>query len=137
QQATRGRAGRRRAGCGRGGDAPMKVLLPDTMPLDVVVPDDVETVVLDLSQPIPEAHTDAEVLVTWGQGVHRLRKIVPVLPRLRWVQTLSAGPDAVLEADFAPDVIVTSGRGLHDLTVAEHTLMLLLAGVRRLDGMLR
>ena len=115
----------------------MKVLLPASFPLDLTVPDGVETVVVDLAQPIPEAHTDAEVLVTWGQGANRLRKVAPVLPRLRWVQTLAAGPDAVLDAGFAPEVMVTSGRGLHDLTVAEHALMLLLAGVRRIDGMVR
>ncbi|MEE6281432.1 phosphoglycerate dehydrogenase [Georgenia sp. MJ170] len=115
----------------------MKVLLPDTLPLHLDVPDGVTTVVLDLTAPIPDAHTDAEVLVTWGQGVHRLRRIAAALPRLRWVQTLSAGPDAVLDAGLAPHVFVTSGRGLHDLTVAEHALMLILAGVRRVDAMVR
>ena len=43
------------------------------------------------------------------------------------MQTLAAGPDSVLAAGFAPDVVITSGRGLHDGPVAEHTLALLLA----------
>jgi len=34
-------------------------------------------------------------------------------------------------------VVVTSGRGLHDLTVAEHTLALVLAAARRLNLMAR
>ena len=34
------------------------------------------------------------------------------------------GPDAALAAGFADDVVITSGRGLHDGPVAEHTLAL-------------
>ena len=59
------------------------------------------------------------------------------LTRLRWVQTLAAGPDAVLAAGFADDIVITSGVGLHDLTVAEHTLALTLAAARRLDLLAR
>ncbi len=55
------------------------------------------------------------------------------LTRLRWVQTLAAGPDAVLAAGSGPDVTITSGRSLHDGPVAEHALALVLAAVRRLD----
>jgi phosphoglycerate dehydrogenase-like enzyme len=57
--------------------------------------------------------------------------------RLRWVQTLAAGPDAVLAAGFAPHVQITSGRGLHDGPVAEHTLALVLAAARRLPELVR
>lgn len=115
----------------------MKLLLPHTPPLTVALPDGVEAVVLDLDAPVPEAHRDAELLVTWGQGAERLREIAAELPRLRWVQTLAAGPDAVLQAGFGPEVLVTSGRGLHDRTVTEHTLALLLAAVRRVDTLVR
>src|SRR5690606_2993272 len=59
------------------------------------------------------------------------------LHRLRWVQTLAAGPDNVLAAGFAPHVVVTSGVGLHDGPVAEHTLALMLAGVRSLPVLVR
>ncbi len=113
----------------------MKVLLPGNVPLDPVVPPGVETVVFDPARPVPEEHTDAEVLVTWGQGADQLRAEARRLTRLRWVQTLAAGPDAVLAAGFPDDVVLTCGRGLHDRTVAEHTLALLLAGLRRLDVM--
>jgi phosphoglycerate dehydrogenase-like enzyme len=86
---------------------------------------------------VPEEHTDAEVLVVWGNPSSQLRDFAVRMKRLRWVQTLAAGPDAVLAAGFAPDVLVTSGRGLHDRTVAEHTLALLLAAARRVDLMTR
>lgn len=78
----------------------MKVLLPDNVPLDVTAPPGVETVVFDPTQPVPDEHTDAEVLVTWGQSAEQLRAEARRLPRLRWVQTLAAGPDAVLAAGF-------------------------------------
>lgn len=113
----------------------MKVLLPGNVPLEVTTPPGVETVVFDPAAPVPEEHTDAEVLVTWAQSAEQLRSEVPRLTRLRWVQTLAAGPDAVLAAGFPSHVLVTCGRGLHDVTVAEHTLALLLAGVRRVDVM--
>ncbi|WP_433383485.1 phosphoglycerate dehydrogenase [Actinoplanes sp. CA-142083] len=113
----------------------MKVLLPDNVDLsDLTLP---EGVVYAVDEPIPEEHTDAEVLVVWGNPESQLRDAAARMKRLRWVQTLAAGPDVVLAAGFAPGVLVTSGRGLHDRTVAEHTLALVLAAARRLNLMAR
>jgi phosphoglycerate dehydrogenase-like enzyme len=113
----------------------MKVLLPGNVDLsDLDLP---EGVVYAVDQPIPEEHVDAEVLVAWGNPESQLRDAAARLKRLRWVQTLAAGPDVVLAAGFAPEVLVTSGRGLHDRTVAEHTLALVLAAARRLNLMAR
>lgn len=113
----------------------MKVLLPGNVPLEVATPVGVHTVVFDPAEPVPDEHTDAEVLVTWGQSAEQLRTEARRLTNLRWVQTLAAGPDAVLAAGFPDHVVVACGRGLHDRTVAEHTLALLLAGVRRVPAM--
>nr|WP_308196866.1 NAD(P)-dependent oxidoreductase [Arthrobacter bambusae] len=55
------------------------------------------------------------------------------MKRLKLVQTLAAGPDAVLAAGFNDLVPISSGRSLHDGPVAEHALALVLATVRRLD----
>lgn len=110
----------------------MKVLLPNSVDLS-----DVPGIAYDIEQPVPDEHLDAEVLVVWGNPEAQLRDAAARMKRLRWVQTLAAGPDAVLAAGFAPDVLVTSGRGLHDLTVAEHTLALVLAAARRLHLMTR
>jgi phosphoglycerate dehydrogenase-like enzyme len=90
-----------------------------------------------VGEPIADEHTDAEVLVVWSNPSSQLQDCAARLKGLRWVQTLAAGPDAVLAAGFAPQVVVTSGRGLHDRTVAEHTLALLLAAARRVDLMVR
>ncbi|MHA7132492.1 phosphoglycerate dehydrogenase [Oerskovia turbata] len=133
----------------------MKILVPDTIALDLTGADAapratsrvrsvgpaedpgregaVEVVVYDAAAPLPSGHHDAEVLVVWANSPENLADAATSLTRLRWVQTLAAGPDAVLAAGFAPDVVVTNGRSLHDGPVAEHALTLTLAAVRRLD----
>ena len=112
----------------------LKALLPRTVPGDdpPEVPG-VQYVRYPSRGPVPEEHRDAEALLVWGGGLEALREIAPTLPRLRWVQSLAAGPDSVLRAGFDDDVLITSGRGLHDGPVAEHALALTLAAVRRID----
>ncbi|PZR52269.1 phosphoglycerate dehydrogenase [Xylanimonas oleitrophica] len=114
----------------------MKILVPGNVPFDSApVLDDPDDVVATyvMRDEIPAEHLDAEVLVTWASPGRVLEDAARRLTHLRWVQTLSAGPDAALAAGFSPDVVISSGRGLHDATVAEHTLALVLATVRRLD----
>lgn len=111
----------------------VKILVPDTFALDVRPAPEDEVVGYDPTAPLPADVLDAEVLVAWANAADNLADAARRLERLRWVQTLAAGPDAVLAAGFAPDVTITSGRSLHDGPVAEHTLALLLAVVRHLD----
>ena len=59
------------------------------------------------------------------------------LTRLRWIQTLAAGPDNVLAAGFPDSVAITSGRHFHDRTVAEHAAALALGCVRSLPTAVR
>jgi phosphoglycerate dehydrogenase-like enzyme len=113
------------------------LLLPSTMPDSPSVPDAVRVARYDVSAPLPDDLLDADGLVVWGNGDRQLADAARRLTRLRWVQTLAAGPDAVLGAGFAPEVVITSGRGLHDGPVAEHTLALLLALARRLPDCVR
>jgi phosphoglycerate dehydrogenase-like enzyme len=115
----------------------MKLLLPDSIDLDLTPPAGVEAVEYTIGRPIPDQHADAEALVVWGNPAGQLRDAAGRLTRLRWVQTLAAGPDAVLAAGFAPSVVITAGTGLHDLTVAEHALALTLAAARRLNLLVR
>ncbi|MDT5043477.1 MAG: hypothetical protein QOE51_4462 [Actinoplanes sp.] len=115
----------------------MKILLPDSIALDVRPPGGVEAVRYAVAEPVPAEHADAEALVVWGNPAGQVRDAARRLTRLRWVQTLAAGPDVVLAAGFAPEVIVTAGTGLHDATVAEHTLALTLAAARRLNLLVR
>lgn len=113
----------------------MKLLYPSGVPIDLSAPDGVQTVVYDPRAPWPAEHMDADFLVVWGNPQARLEEAARGLGRLRWVQSLAAGPDAVVRAGFAPGVAITSGRGLHDGPVAEHTLALTLAALRRLHLM--
>jgi phosphoglycerate dehydrogenase-like enzyme len=115
----------------------MKLLLPDSIDLRLDVPEGVRGVPYAIDRPVPAEHADAEAMVVWGNPADQLRDAARRLSRLRWVQTLAAGPDAVLQAGFAPEVIITGGTGLHDLTVAEHALALALAAARRLPLLVR
>jgi phosphoglycerate dehydrogenase-like enzyme len=112
----------------------VKLLLPNSVPLDPALPEGVEAVRYDATAPVPDAHLDAEALVVWGNGADDLRAVAGRMPRLRWIQTLAAGPDVVLGAGFPDDVVVTSGVGLHDRPVTEHALALVLALLRRLPA---
>jgi phosphoglycerate dehydrogenase-like enzyme len=115
----------------------VKLLLPDSVPLAPRLPEGVTAVTYAATGPVPDEHLDAEALVVWGNSVPDLTAVAVRLPRLRWVQSLAAGPDAVLAAGFPPDVVVTSGAGLHDATVTEHAVALVLALVRRLPAAAR
>jgi len=113
-----------------------KVLLPDTMPLNPTLPDGWEAAVVDARAPIPPQHADARALVVWGASRAHLASAATDLPDLRLVQSLAAGVDGIVAAGFGPQVAIASGAGLHNATVAEHTVALLLALVRRLPDSL-
>ncbi|ROR97202.1 phosphoglycerate dehydrogenase-like enzyme [Salana multivorans] len=115
----------------------MKILLPDSLPLAPELPDDVEVVRYSTASPIPPEHRDAEAIVIWSLTSGWWRENAGLLPNLGLVQSLTAGVDAILAADFRPEALVASGVGLHDVTVAEHALALILAAARRLDVAVR
>lgn len=85
------------------------------------------------TEPIPERHRDAEVLVAWGNDAATLADAAR-LPRLRWVQALGAGAEAILSAGFREDIVITNGSGVHDRTVAEHAVALGLTLLRRMPA---
>jgi phosphoglycerate dehydrogenase-like enzyme len=115
----------------------VKILVPDTVTVDgSALPEDT-VVPYSAREPLPEEHLDAEALVAWGNAADQLADAARRLAKLRWVQDLAAGPGATLSAGFADDVVITSGRSLHDRTVAEHTLALTLAAARHLNVAVR
>lgn len=113
--------------------AQFTLLVPAGTELDVELPGEVKVVRYDVAEPIPDVGADA--LVVWGNPPAHVKDAARSLTTLRWVQTLAAGPDVVLQAGFAPHVVLTSGRGLHDATVCEHALALTLAVLRRVPEM--
>ena len=114
----------------------MKLLYPTSTSLDLsALPTEVNAYPYEVDQNLPAEHEDAEVLVVWGNTPEMLEDAAARLRNLKWVQSLAAGPDKVLGAGFSSDITVTSGSGLHDRTVAEHALGLLLVAARRFHEM--
>lgn len=115
----------------------MKLLYPTSLELEpqAFATSDVTMHPYDVHARLPDEHHDAGVLVTWGNDAAMLRDAAARLSALEWVQSLAAGPNDVLAAGFPKHITLTSGRGLHDATVAEHTLGLLLVAARRFHEM--
>ncbi|KIX92242.1 uncharacterized protein Z520_11988 [Fonsecaea multimorphosa CBS 102226] len=113
----------------------MKLLYPTSLKLDVTSLEGFGVTLhpYDVHKPIPEELTDAEILVTWANT--NLRDAARRMGNLRWIQSLFAGPNDELSAGFPPNVIMTAGTNLHNETVAEHALALLLNAARRLFEM--
>ncbi|KAI1284076.1 D-isomer specific 2-hydroxyacid dehydrogenase [Xylaria sp. FL0933] len=115
----------------------MKLLYPTSLKLDVASLEGFSASLhpYDVKSTIPEDLIDAEILITWTNSAENLRDAAQRMKNLRWIQSLAAGPNDVLSAGFPSSVTVTTGSGLHDRTVAEHTLGLLLTAARRFDEM--
>jgi len=79
---------------------------------------------------LPEAILDAEFLVPKSGDV-RIGELLPRMPRLRVIQTLSAGVDRLLPIVPAGVTLCDAG-GTRDLAVAEWVLAAILACSRRL-----
>jgi len=112
----------------------MKLLYPTSLHLDI---DSLKGFAptlhpYDVKKPLPEDLIDAEVLVTWTNSSDNLSDAAKRMKNLKWIQSLAAGPNDVLNAGFdAKSIKITTGSGLHDGPVAEHTLALLLNAARR------
>lgn len=112
----------------------MKLLYPTSLAIDVQA---IEGFPLslhpyDVKKPIPEDLIDAEVLVTWSNSADNLSDACKRMKNLKYIQSLAAGPNDVLNAGFDPKKIkICTGSGLHDKTVAEHALGMLLNAARR------
>ncbi len=115
----------------------MKVLLPNTIELNPSLPEGVVAVTYDARAPIPDEHLDAEVLVDWEVRRTVIADSAARLHDLKLVQALSAGADGAQKAPFDDSVVICSGVGLHDHTVTEHAMALILALLRRLPACLR
>jgi phosphoglycerate dehydrogenase-like enzyme len=77
---------------------------------------------------------EADVLVTAG----RLDSSIPTsTPKLRWVQTLSAGVDKLpLQAFAQRSIVVTNAKGVHTIQMSEFTISLMLQWVRKTNTFL-
>jgi phosphoglycerate dehydrogenase-like enzyme len=81
-----------------------------------------------------EADASPEVALRSGSLTgESLRALLRACPTIRWVHAVSAGVDVVLSPEVLErDVIVTRTRGLHDRTVSEFAMALVLLAAKRL-----
>ncbi|MBB4958904.1 2-hydroxyacid dehydrogenase [Micromonospora polyrhachis] len=93
---------------------------------------DLDVALYDGTQPVPANLNDVEFYaVPFGIIDPRFCEPIARMPRLKVVQTLTAGYDHVLPY-LRPGVTLANGRGVHDTAVAELTVALILAARRRL-----
>ncbi|GAB2976315.1 2-hydroxyacid dehydrogenase [Amycolatopsis acidiphila] len=110
-----------------------RVLLPWS---DLAVPAELTAAYYDGQGAPPPDLDDVELYVLPYDSGPEPPKLIPRLPSLKAVQALSAGVDGLLP--LIPDgVRLANGRGLHDLSVAEHALALILAAQRFLPRWFR
>lgn len=105
-----------------------RALLPWT---DIDVPEGVEAAYYDGVSPPPGGLGDVEFYVLPYDRGPEPPKLISELPSLRVVQSLSAGVETLVPL-LREGVRLANGRGLHDLSVAEHALALIHAAQRDL-----
>ncbi|OXM61869.1 2-hydroxyacid dehydrogenase [Amycolatopsis vastitatis] len=105
-----------------------RVLLPWT---DIDVPEELEAAYYDGVESPPADLGDVEFYVLPYDRGPEPPKLISRLPSLRVVQSLSAGVEALVPL-LPAGVRLANGRGLHDLSVAEHALALIHASQRDL-----
>ncbi len=88
--------------------------------------DNVSLVVYDPAGAMPEEAADAEVLVVSFRHISRTRAAMRDMPRLRLVQTLSAGTDS-WQGHLPHGVRLSNARGAHGGSTAEWAVAALLA----------
>ncbi|MDS0137856.1 MULTISPECIES: 2-hydroxyacid dehydrogenase [unclassified Amycolatopsis] len=105
-----------------------RVLLPWT---DIDVPEGLGAAYYDGAGAPPADLGDVEFYVLPYDRGPEPPKLIRELPSLRVVQSLSAGVEAIVPL-LPEGVRLANGRGLHDLSVAEHALALIHAAQREL-----
>jgi D-2-hydroxyacid dehydrogenase (NADP+) len=79
---------------------------------------------------------DAEVLI--GHHFQFDEQVLRAAPRLRWIQSMTTGTDAILQlAELRAEVTVTSTRGMHGPQMSELVFLQMLALLRNFPRMQR
>ncbi|MEO3747284.1 2-hydroxyacid dehydrogenase [Plantactinospora sp. B5E13] len=113
----------------------MRYLIPH--PAAVAELGDPDVVLYDGTQPTPDDLDDVEFYaIPYGRIDARLCEPIARMPRLKVVQTVTAGYEHVLPF-LRPGLILANGRGVHDAATAELAVALTLAARRRLPDFVR
>lgn len=112
--------------------APLSVLVPDEIGLRLLADrPGLQAIPYELGQPLDEAQRNARVLVVRYPAVEPTLELMAQLPRLEFVQALSAGYEHWV-GRLPPGVLLANVRGAHGGAVAEWVLAVLLSHFRQL-----
>ena len=103
--------------------APLAAEFPDVAFDAVLTPADAVPLCAEATAIISLAHTITA-------------EMIAAAPKLRWIGALTTGTDHLRTLKIPDDVIITSARGLSATPVAEYTMMVMLAFVKRLPFVL-
>jgi phosphoglycerate dehydrogenase-like enzyme len=102
-----------------------------------VVSDVVALSFADTSEALADVLPGADVVLAWTPRSSLLRPVWPRADAVKWIQTASAGVDALLFPELVEShVVVTNARGIFDRAIAEFVLGTMLAFAKGLPGML-
>lgn len=108
-----------------------KILIPDSF-IATIPPLPFDVVRFPARGPVTDG-LDAEALVVWRTSAAVLHPLIAQMPKLRWIQTMTAGVDTVLSAPQLPkDFLLSNGSNLHSAPTAELGVTLLLSAVRQM-----
>jgi phosphoglycerate dehydrogenase-like enzyme len=115
------------------GRQPVRVLLPHADAVERLdgVPAGAVVDVYSGSGPLPAAVAEVEFWVPPVHAAGAMLEALAAMPRLRVVQTITAGVEALV-GHIPPGVVLCDGRGVHDSSTAEWVLTVLLASYREL-----
>ncbi len=79
---------------------------------------------------------ELDEILSLAEVVYALKlpeRLLDRAPQLRWIQTISTGVDKILTPELAASrVTVTNMSGIHEMTIAEYVLMVMLMFVKRM-----
>lgn len=112
----------------------MKIWVPFKAAVDVLrdLPD-VECVVYDGTEPLPDGVDEVEVWVPPLIPTERIPELLARMSRLRLLQTVTAGVDAY-RPHLPEDVVLCNARGVHDAGTAEWAVGAMIAVLREFPG---
>ena len=115
----------------------MILWIPATTPasLRTFLPSDIDMREYPAFGDIPDAPQPADMIIVAFDPTRAI-EVIPQLPGLRVVQSLSAGIDTLVD-HIPPGVTLCDGAGIHDAPVAEWCVMAMLAVRRNLAAQLR
>ncbi len=81
------------------------------------------------------AGRDAEIIVALAHEI--TAELIAAMPKLRWIQALTTGTDSLMtQPNLPPDVVITSGRGIHGPQISEMAFLHMIALSRNFPRML-